>query len=53
MYMAKKRVQQLKYNIYTPGMGGGMGMMGKQMDAGAEDFDNVNVQVSDRISRGD
>ena len=43
MYMAKKRVSMLRHEIYTPGMA----MMGKQMDGSAEDFDNINVQVSD------
>ena len=39
MYMAKKRVSAIRGEYYSPGMGG--------MHDHGEDFDNINVQVSD------
>ena len=40
MYMAKRRVQMLRNEIYSPGM------VNMQHQHGGEDFENINVQVS-------
>ena len=39
MYMAKRRVSMIKQDMYSPGMG--------HMHEQGEDFENINVQVSD------
>ena len=39
MYMAKKRVAQIKNEFYSPGM--------QHMNDQGDDFENINVQVSD------
>lgn len=38
MWLARKQVQELKYEIYGPGMHHGHGAEG-------DDYDNINVQV--------
>ena len=39
MWLARKQVQELKYEIYGPGMHHGHGAEG-------DDYDNINVQAS-------